>query len=716
MRKTQWKRVLVGALAVSMIAGNCAPAFAATSGWKQNNTGWWYQNTNGTYKTNTWFQDGSDWYYFDGNGYMVTGWAQDSTMHWYYMNPVSNGKMGVMKTGWVQDGDKWYYLNPLAGGTLQTGWINDGGKWYFADSNGAMQTGVISVDGVVYYLNPNSDGTKGAMMVGTYTIDGKTYTFGENGAPVGIAPAATVIFNSNGTTVNAYASTNDNSSSSSGGGSSYSSSSTKKGNEYKNGDLYIRKAGTIDQEALEKLGVKNGEVDNVYISSSVGDKDVTIDDLTINGNVFVRGGGSNTVVFKSCRVLGTLTTDKSSGEQVRVKLEGFTTIAKILIEKSAKIEISSDNVIIKAITIEDTATIRTSDGVKGAEIPTVQVETTKKIEIEAPVTTLQVNKSNKQVVINTTIVNVVINKQSNITLSDNASIVKIEVNKDAGNTSITKSENATIDVIVADANCSVPSDTKVEITNENIVIKDSANDTEITDSDNIGVVERYSLTIDSVENATASLDRQLVSDKEKAILTIVPDAGYRVTEVTAGEADVAPLTIEDGVVTTVISNVKEDTEIKIKVEEIKNSDNEDNDDTETTTTETTTTETATTETTTTTTTDPTDSTDEVSYAIKTGDVIVTGSAFSGGQVTGSNFVYTITVGDKTVTDSAIDIKALKGEKVSIKAELVLGNIYMAKSLIVKTADGEIANSADGTVSFGMPDKDVTIDVEFEVNN
>ena len=272
MRKTQWKRVLVGALAVSMIAGNCAPAFAAGSGWKQNNTGWWYQNTNGTYKTNTWFQDGNDWYYFDGNGYMATGWLQDSTKNWYYLNPISNGKKGSMQTGWVQDGDKWYYLNSKAGGALQTGWINDGGKWYFANSSGVMQSGVISVDGVVYYLNPNSDGTKGAMMVGTYTIDGKTYTFGDNGASIGIAPAATVAFNSNGTTVSSYASSDSSSSSSSSSsGGSYSSSSTKKGNEYKNGDLYIRKAGTINAETLKALNAEGKEIKNVYISSTVGE-------------------------------------------------------------------------------------------------------------------------------------------------------------------------------------------------------------------------------------------------------------------------------------------------------------------------------------------------------------------------------------------------------------------------------------------------------------
>lgn len=59
--------------------------------WQQNNIGWWWQNDDGSYPTNTWQyldgnQDGiSEWYRFDINGYMQKGW-QLVDGKWYYMN------------------------------------------------------------------------------------------------------------------------------------------------------------------------------------------------------------------------------------------------------------------------------------------------------------------------------------------------------------------------------------------------------------------------------------------------------------------------------------------------------------------------------------------------------------------------------------------------------------------------------------------------------
>lgn len=690
MRKTQWKRILVGALAVSMIAGNCAPAFAAGSGWKQNNTGWWYQNTNGTYKTNTWFQDGNDWYYFDGNGYMATGWLQDSTKNWYYLNPISNGKKGSMQTGWVQDGDKWYYLNSKAGGALQTGWINDGGKWYFANSSGVMQSGVISVDGVVYYLNPNSDGTKGAMMVGTYTIDGKTYTFGDNGASIGIAPAATVAFNSNGTTISSYASSSDSSSSSSSSssGGSYSSSSTKKGNEYKNGDLYIRKAGTINAETLKALNAEGKEIQNVYISSTVGEGDVDLEDLDVNGDVFVRGGGSNTVTLKNCKIKGKLATDKLEGKQVHVLLSGNTTVAKVEVKRTAKIEIGSSTVKINTIVLNDIASVVLSE--KDAEgneikveieIPVIIVETTKKVEVSVPVTTLEVNKANDQVVVNTEVKNVIVNAPAEIKLEDGAKVEKIEVGESAKGTSITASGTAKVETVVAGANCSIPGGTKVEVTNKEIEITDSNSKTnEKIEISEENIIERFKLTIGEYNHATASLDTKLVSEKDTATLTIVPELGYEVTEVTADGATVGALEEpEDGVVTTTITGVTKDTQIEIKVEKITD-DKEDES-----------------------TTDKEDESTDGSEN-ETGEFTITAA---GKAVSGGSLVYTIKIKGKTVTDSAINLKAVKGDTVEVTAQVVgNGASYAVKLTVTGATD---TNEAEDGVSFTMPEGNVTIE-------
>ena len=126
--------------------------------WKQNTTGWWYQNADGSYPRNQWQYINGSWYHFDGNGYMQTGWLQLGNT-WYYLN-----SSGAMQTGWQKIGRDWYYLN--AGGDMRTGWLQSGNVWYYLKSSGAMATNEW-VDGGVYYVDAN----------GIY-IPGKTQTTG----------------------------------------------------------------------------------------------------------------------------------------------------------------------------------------------------------------------------------------------------------------------------------------------------------------------------------------------------------------------------------------------------------------------------------------------------------------------------------------------------------------------------------------------------------
>lgn len=57
--------------------------------WKQNNSGWWYQNDDGSYSTNSWqWIDGNndgiaESYYFDSNGYLL---ANTTTPDGYQVN------------------------------------------------------------------------------------------------------------------------------------------------------------------------------------------------------------------------------------------------------------------------------------------------------------------------------------------------------------------------------------------------------------------------------------------------------------------------------------------------------------------------------------------------------------------------------------------------------------------------------------------------------
>lgn len=87
--------------------------------WQQDVNGWWYQNDDGSYFSNTWIHDEKgDWYYLDNNGYMQTGWLQLDG-NWYYLNVN-----GSMVTGWNEIDGKKYYFN--ADGSMATNAFIDG--------------------------------------------------------------------------------------------------------------------------------------------------------------------------------------------------------------------------------------------------------------------------------------------------------------------------------------------------------------------------------------------------------------------------------------------------------------------------------------------------------------------------------------------------------------------------------------------------------------
>ncbi len=73
-KRKRFALTLGAAIGLSLLTS--IPAFAGE--WKQDNTGWWWQENDGTYPTNTWCwldgnQDGiSECYYFNEAGYLLT--------------------------------------------------------------------------------------------------------------------------------------------------------------------------------------------------------------------------------------------------------------------------------------------------------------------------------------------------------------------------------------------------------------------------------------------------------------------------------------------------------------------------------------------------------------------------------------------------------------------------------------------------------------------
>ena len=214
MKNKTIKKALAIGMSVLMLASTFTPASVqAAGGWKQNKTGWWWEEDNGSYPTNSWKNIGGTWYYFDGNGYMVTGWLKLSG-GWYYLTGS-----GAMATGWVQVGNTWYYMNESgvmqadtwigdnyvdgSGAWIhgkaktQTGWVKSGnrwwyshadgsyttnnwevinGSWYYFDGSGWMVTGWLKRPSGWYYLTGS-----GAMATGWVQVGSTWYYMNESG-------------------------------------------------------------------------------------------------------------------------------------------------------------------------------------------------------------------------------------------------------------------------------------------------------------------------------------------------------------------------------------------------------------------------------------------------------------------------------------------------------------------------------------------------------
>ena len=98
---------------------------------------------------------------------------------------------------------------------------------------------------------------------------------------------------------------------------------------------------TSDDVVIEDKGttLKNQTVDgNVTIAKSVGNGDVTLRNVTIKGDLIVKGGGSNTVTLEDVDVRGKARLLK---EGVHLHLVGDTDIRKLLIDLAAHITGSS---------------------------------------------------------------------------------------------------------------------------------------------------------------------------------------------------------------------------------------------------------------------------------------------------------------------------------------------------------------------------------------
>ena len=112
------KKALAIVIATATMASQAMPAMAAD--WKQNEIGYWYQEDNGSYPTNSWKWINGKCYYFDSNGYMLAntttpdGYTVDATGAWTVNGAVQTQSTG-QTSGTVHHNENYDPAHPLAG-------------------------------------------------------------------------------------------------------------------------------------------------------------------------------------------------------------------------------------------------------------------------------------------------------------------------------------------------------------------------------------------------------------------------------------------------------------------------------------------------------------------------------------------------------------------------------------------------------------------------
>ena len=112
------KKAIAIVIATATMASQAMPTFAAE--WKQNEIGYWYQEDNGSYPTNSWKWINGRCYYFDSNGYMLAntttpdGYTVDASGAWT-VNGVVQTQSTEQTSGTVHHNENYDPAHPLAG-------------------------------------------------------------------------------------------------------------------------------------------------------------------------------------------------------------------------------------------------------------------------------------------------------------------------------------------------------------------------------------------------------------------------------------------------------------------------------------------------------------------------------------------------------------------------------------------------------------------------
>lgn len=139
-------------------------------------------------------------------------------------------------------------------------------------------------------------------------------------------------------------------------------------------------ANGVDLKDMTVLG-------HLYIDEKVGNGTATLTNMNISGDVYVKGGGDNSVVFENCSISGNIYVQKTSSERVALKFDENTA-----------------NKLKGSVIVEGNgALLKNKDAGSTATLKKVVVKTEKPVTVDANVTDMQVTTANDQLTVNGTV-------------------------------------------------------------------------------------------------------------------------------------------------------------------------------------------------------------------------------------------------------------------------------------------------------------------------
>ena len=147
-------------------------------------------------------------------------------------------------------------------------------------------------------------------------------------------------------------------------------------------------ANGVDLKDMTVLG-------HLYIDEKVGNGTATLTNMNISGDVYVKGGGDNSVVFENCSISGNIYVQKTSSEQVALKFDKNTADklkGSVVVEGNGALLESTgakQNVTLKKVTVKTANAVAIGTNVKEMQVTTANTNLT----VNGTVDRLQADKA-----------------------------------------------------------------------------------------------------------------------------------------------------------------------------------------------------------------------------------------------------------------------------------------------------------------------------------